>query len=262
MLLDINAHVGHWPFKQLQYNTCESLLNRMSRFGVDASVVTNLNGIFYKNVQASNEELQAEIRSLPSSSRERLIPFAVINPIYSGWKDDLEICFSKMGMKGIHLYPRYHDYKLTDPACIELVNRVRDLGLPVALTIRVVDSRQRSWLDLADEWELNDVMPIVREVPDAKYLILNVANSVELSGPDEQLLRRAELVFDTSGRSLTNLGDLLQRFGTNKFAFGTHTPILDYLTGRLRIESLKPEEADETVQEQLRSGNALRILGR
>ena len=39
MLLDINAYVGHWPFKQLQFNTCEKLLERMNRFGVDISVV-------------------------------------------------------------------------------------------------------------------------------------------------------------------------------------------------------------------------------
>ena len=46
-----------------------------------------------------------------------------------------------------------------------------------------------------------------------------------------------------------------------KFAFGTHSPILDYLTGLLRIESLRPSEADASVIELLRSGNAKRILG-
>jgi hypothetical protein len=29
MLIDINAYVGHWPFMQLKYNTCESLAQRM-----------------------------------------------------------------------------------------------------------------------------------------------------------------------------------------------------------------------------------------
>ena len=45
MLLDINAHVGHWPFKQLQHNTCEKLLRRMDRFGVAASVVARKRGL-------------------------------------------------------------------------------------------------------------------------------------------------------------------------------------------------------------------------
>ncbi|MBP1595813.1 MAG: amidohydrolase 2 [Acidobacteria bacterium] len=38
MLLDINAYIGHWPFKRLRYNTCASLLERMNEFGVDVSV--------------------------------------------------------------------------------------------------------------------------------------------------------------------------------------------------------------------------------
>ena len=48
MLLDINSYVGHWPFKQLKYNSCASRLERMNRFGVEASVISNLNGIFTK----------------------------------------------------------------------------------------------------------------------------------------------------------------------------------------------------------------------
>ena len=49
MVVDINTYVGHWPFKQLQYNTCSLLVDRMDCFGVDMSVVSNINGIFYKN---------------------------------------------------------------------------------------------------------------------------------------------------------------------------------------------------------------------
>ena len=90
MLIDINAYVGHWPFQQLQYNTCEALFERMNKFGVDVSVISNLNGIFYKNTQSANEELYNEIRSNRSVCRDRFIPFAVINPVYAGWREDLE----------------------------------------------------------------------------------------------------------------------------------------------------------------------------
>ncbi len=147
MLLDINSYVGHWPFKQLKYNTCASSLERMNRFGVDVSVISNLNGIFYKNTQSANEELYDELKSDKRFS-DRFIPFAVINPIYAGWKEDLETCVTKMGMKGLRVYPQYHDYDITDPSFIELVKLARDRGLPVAIDIRMVDSRQRSWMDI------------------------------------------------------------------------------------------------------------------
>lgn len=267
MLIDINAYVGHWPFKQLKYNTCDTLLERMNKFGVDVSVISNLNGIFYKNTQPANDELYAEIKS-DRRFRDHFIPFAVINPIYAGWRNDLEICISKMGFKGIRLYPKYHDYELTDPSLIELVKWARDHGLPVAFTLRMVDSRQRSWMDIdyvvgtkKKEWALKDIVPIVKEVPDAKYLILNVANSTQLSDEETQLFKKADIVLDTSGRMISNLSELLHQYGKDKFAFGTHAPILDYLTGLLRIESLREAEANEETKKLLRSGNAKRILG-
>ena len=256
MLYDINAYTGNWPFKKLKYNTCETLLERMNEFGVDVSVIANLSGIFYKNTQSANQELYEEI----SSSRkygDRFIPFAVINPIYAGWQDDLEICITKYGMKGVRLYPKYHDYELTNPALIELVKRVRDKGLPVAFTLRMVDFRQRSWMDIENEWSLKDIMPIIKAVPDAKYMILNVANSTYLDDEDTALLKRADVLLDTSGRALVNLDELLEKYGREKFAFGTHSPIQDYLTGLLRIEVLEEEQARK---ELLRSGNAKRFM--
>jgi uncharacterized protein len=260
MLLDINASVGHWPFQHYNFNTCRTLIERMDNFGVDIAVIGNLNGIFYKNTQSANEELYDEINSDPGF-RKRFIPFGVINPIYAGWKYDLEVCAGKFGMKGIRIYPLYHDYYLTDPSCIELVKTARDKDLVVALTCRMVDSRPRSWMDINTEWSLKDIMPVIRAVPDARYMILNVANSLELDPADSDLLRKASVLIDTSGRALSDPADTFKKFGFEKFAFGTHSPILDCTTGRLRIESLRPAEADESTKEMLRSGNAKRFLG-
>jgi hypothetical protein len=142
----------------------------------------------------------------------------------------------------------------------------------------MVDSRQRSWMDIPvfdynaavktdiifKEWKLQNIIPLVREVPDAKYIIVNLANSLELSKEDTELIKRTNVVFDTSGRAIMGddmLSILLGRFGSEKFAFGSHSPILDYLTGLLRIESMNGSEADEGKKELLRSGNARRIIG-
>ncbi|OFX86924.1 MAG: amidohydrolase [Bacteroidetes bacterium GWC2_40_22] len=260
MLIDINAHVGHWPFKQLKYNTCALLLERMNKYGVDISVVSNLNGVFYKDTQSANEELFEELKSKKKFTN-RFLPFAVINPTYGGWQNDFEICTGKFGMKGVCLYPLYHDYEITDPCCIELVKRARDKSIIVTFTHRIVDARQRSWMDISKEWTMKDIMPIIREVKDAKYFIVNAANSMNVDGTDDELLKNTDLLIDTSGRSLTNPGEMIKKLGKEKFAFGTHSPVLDYLTGLLRIESLRPDEADKATKELIRSGNAKKMLG-
>ena len=65
---------------------------------------------FIKDTQAANEELHEELMSNRRFNK-RMIPFAIINPIYGGWKNDLDTCVTKMGVKGIRLYPLYHDYE-------------------------------------------------------------------------------------------------------------------------------------------------------
>jgi predicted TIM-barrel fold metal-dependent hydrolase len=260
MLIDCNASIGHWPFRQFEFNTLDALLGRMKEFGTDRSVISNLNGIFYKNTQAANEELLDAIRN-KRVYHDRFIPFAIINPIYGGWRDDFDTCSSNNSIKGIRLYPQYHNYDITAPSCVELVKMCRDKGLPVAFTLRMVDRRDSSWMDLEKEWSLINIVPIVRAVPDAKYLILNVANSTVLDEKDTALFRKADILMDSSGRNMIDWADLFKRFGTDKFCFGTHSPILDYCTGLLRIESLRESEADEKTKDLLRAGNIRRMLG-
>lgn len=259
MLIDSNAYVGHWPFRQLKDNTCKGLLERMKNYDIDVSVVSNLNGVFYKNTQHANEELYDEIKSSKQFG-DRFVPFAVINPIYNGWKDDLEICSTRLGMKGIRLHPIYHGYELNNPFCIELVKMARDKGMVVALSLRMVDARPSSWLDVEKEWSLKDILPILKAVPDAKYLILNVANSTALNADEQAVFKNLDFVMDTSGRNMADLGNLLVRFGKEKFAFGTHSPIFDYRTGLLRVESLRDHEADVKTKDLLRSENIKRLL--
>lgn len=261
MLLDINSYIGHWPFIQRTHNTLEGRLERMDRFGIDVAVVSSLNGVFYKNPQSANEELHEAIRSKRAHA-DRFVPFAVINPIYASWKTHFNVCLQRMGMKGIRIYPKYHGYDLTDPTCIELVKRSRDAGLPVAVSLRMVDSRPSSWLDLSrkTEWALKDALPVIRAVPDAKFIIVNVSNSTALADEDAALLKKTDFVMDTSGRNILDLGGLIRTYGKDKFGFGTHAPMLDEVTGLLRIESLRDDEADAVAKEDLRSGNARRIL--
>ena len=93
MLIDSNAYIGHWPFRRFEYDTLDALSGRMKEFGTDRSVVSNLNGIFYKNTQNANEELLEAIHS-KRAYHDKFIPFAVINPIYGGWRDDFKVCSS------------------------------------------------------------------------------------------------------------------------------------------------------------------------
>ena len=259
MYIDINTSVGHWPFQQLRYNTCNKLLDRMNEFGVDMSVVSSLNAIFYKNTQSGNEELMGEIKSNKKFA-SRFIPFAVLNPVYANWQADMKACIT-MGMKGVKLFPNYHDYDVTEQPVLDLVKMARDNGLIVALTVKMVDGRARSWMDVPVEPPLKSFFPLMHAVPDAKYMLLNISTGFSPEAKDIALLKNNNFLIDTSGRNLQKMKPLFDTYGAERFAFGTHSPIFDYLTSMLRVETLRPNEASEADKELLRSGNAKRFLG-
>ena len=266
MLIDISANIGHWPFHQLHYNTCKGMQGRMDQFGVDKAIISNLNGIFYKNTQSANEELISEIEA-QKIFKTRFIPFAILNPIYAGWKDDYNTCIHKMKMRGIRLYPGYHDYGISDTACMELLELAAKDKVPVAFTIRIVDSRERSWLDIdyvagtsKPEWNLKNYLPALRQVPQGKYMFLNLANKATFSDEEKRVFDKASFLIDTSGRSITDMGEAIQNFGIQKIAFGTHAPLLDYATSLLRIESLKSNETNSTGIDAIRYKNVLSML--
>src|SRR5690606_38257892 len=115
----------HFAFRPLRHNTAAALLRLMDAKGIDRAVVSSASAITYRNAQAGNEEVAAEV----GPHRDRLIPFAVINPAYAGWRDDLEACHEGMGMRGLRLYPAWHNYRLSDPCCLELVRAATERGL-------------------------------------------------------------------------------------------------------------------------------------
>ena len=169
MIIDVNAYLGHFAFRRLRHNTAESLLKLMDARKIDRAVVSSASAITYRNAQSGNEEVDAEVKA----HRDRLIPFAVINPTYAGWEDDLKTCHERLGMRGLRLYPGWHNYRLSDPRCLDLVRAAAARGLVVSIPIRVEDHRQRSWLVDVPDVSLDDVAAIVRACPEARFLLLN-----------------------------------------------------------------------------------------
>jgi len=262
MRIDVNAYVGHWPFRQLRGANCRDLVTRLDRFGIDQAWVGNLNGIFYKNCQIANEELAEAAASFP----KRLLPWATLNPTYPDWEHDLDVCVNQLGTKGLRLYPQYHGYETGDADCMAIVEAARERGLPVAFTVRMVDERQQSWLDPAKRLEMERIAAVVEKAPDAKYLVLHAYLSGLASEAARATMKKADVLFDTVYGSGVPVGfinayplkDAVGAFGADKFAFGTATPFRDYESHILRIETFK--EADAQVKAAIYGGNAERFL--
>jgi len=263
MLIDINSYIGHWPFRKLRHNTLAGQVARMDRFSVDKAIVSNINGIFYKAPDIANRELHEAIQS-HRAFRDRFIPFAVLNPAVPWWQRSLEEAHEQYGMKGVRLYPLYHKYGLTERRSLEMVRAIRDRGMAIAIPQRMIDLRMRSWLDADEELNYDDIADLVRQVPDAKYMMLDTR--FRASERAEQTLKEADILFDTTrasgtpieGLNGTSFQYLHGTYGADKIAFGTGSPFLDYCSPFIRMETY--EEADQRTKNLFWSGNVRRML--
>lgn len=256
-MIDVNAYLGHFAFRRLRHNTALELLKLMDSKGIRQAVVASAAAIAYRNPQPGNDDLAAET----GPHRARLIPFATINPVYAGWRDDLKACHETHGMKGLRLHPHWHRYKLSDPACIELVEAAAGRGMIVSIPVRVEDPRQRSWLADIQDVPLSEIEGLVRAVPKARFLILSGGGFARtaLGRRDSGLPSNYWIEICRVSSVMGNeMGQLVTNLGADRLVFGTGIPFHYADPAMLNVEVL---DAPEDVKARIRRGNAAALLG-
>ncbi len=256
MIVDVNAYLGHFAFRRLRHNTASSLLALMDSKRIDKAVVSSASAITYRNAQAGNEEVAEEVRG----HNDRLIPFAVINPFYAGWQDDLKICHEKFGMTGLRLYPKWHNYQLSSPCFRELVNAATERGMIISIPIRVEDNRQRSWLLNVPDIPLEEIIEMVKAHPKGRFILLKGIGYTGclLGRKDNGLPSNYVIELSRLSAVLANeLGQLITNLGAERVMFGTGMPFNYPDPALVKLEVLDANEADK---EKIRSQNAMTWL--
>lgn len=256
MIIDVNAYLGPFAFRSLRHNTASGLLALMDRAGIGRAVVSSAAAITYRNPQPGNEEVAAQIRS----HQNRLTGFAVLNPAYAGWRDDLTVCHRQFGMRGIRLYPRWHNYRLTDPACQELVHAATDLRMAISIPLRVEDRRQGSWLVDIPDVDRDEIARLVAACPLARFILVNGSGFVASPLGRKNNGLPANYVIDTSllTAELSNeIGQLIDNLGEERVVFGTGIPFHYPGPAFAKLEVL---DKSDGVKDRIRWQNAASFL--
>lgn len=243
MIIDVNAYIGPFAFRRLRHNTAASLLKLMDARRIDRAVVSSAAAITYRNTQPANIDLAAECRD----HGDRLIPFAVINPAYAGWHDDLKACRDK-GMTGVRLYPAWHNYELSDRCCRELIDAATELGMAISLPFRVEDPRQRSWLVDVPDLAPADVAELVRSCPRARFFLLNGLSYVRspLGRGGSGLPANYVIEISRLDPLLANeIGQLITNLGADRVVFGSGMPFSEPGTALLKLDVVDASNEDK-----------------
>jgi len=256
MIIDVNTYIGHWPFRQVLDSTPEGLINLMDKSGIDMACVSNLNAIFYRNVQDGNEELAYQIGA-DKEFKDRLIPFAIINPLYPGWKKDFIHCIDDLGMKGLELYPTYHQYNLTHENAVELLNMAAERGIPVHLPCAIENIRQRHWMDTKEDITAESVAQVLSLCPNTDFIITNGPTST-IAGKLATLSknRQGKVLYDFCRIDLLyfNFDNFVKSVGADNVVFGSVMPLqyVDTQFAKLHFSKISNEDKEKIMYKNLK----------
>jgi predicted TIM-barrel fold metal-dependent hydrolase len=242
MLIDINAHLGAYPFRQIRHKTVEGLLGLMRRSGIDHAVVSANTSLLYRDVHRGNDE----VRQALGAAGGKLSGIATINPRYSSWKRDMAEAVEQWGFKAVRLLPQYHDYDLADADGQAALEAIAELGVPVAFHERVEDHRQMHPWDRARPMSFAAVGKALAKFTDMKVLWLNGlginADLVRDAGLEGRILIDINRFDVTLMQTLEKFIDAL---GADSFAFGTHMPMSYVGPALVRMEVLRLSDDDK-----------------
>lgn len=256
MVIDVNTYIGHWPFRQVKGGTAAELVKKLDEAGIDRAVVSTINAIFYKDSQQGNTELAEEIKPYG----DRFIPFAVINPMYPGWEKDFDDCIHGLGMRGIELYPYYHNYRLTDGNAVKLINMAAAEKVPVHLPCAIENIRQRHMMDTIKNLSIEEVEQVCARCPQADFIISNgdthdIAQKLKKVSQE----RQGRIYYDFARVELFegNLKKLIDNAGIDRVVLGTVLPFQysDTQFVKVHYAKLSPED-----KEKILSGNLSELL--
>jgi hypothetical protein len=223
MLFDINAYLGAFALRELRHNDVAGLSAFMERKGIRRALVSAAEAITWKDCHSANRLLSERLAGTDGN----IVPCAVINPGYAGWRRDLEEASCGMGMRAVKLYPHWHGYSLGDGCADEVVRAATDLGLPVLIPVRAVDRRQLGWLFDVPDVPLADIAALAGRHPDARFVVLNGLGFTgsPLAAPEGE--RPSNCWIEISRLPLfisRELPVLLEVLGASRLLFGTGMP--------------------------------------
>ena len=251
---DVSTFIGEYPYRGLNNTTPEWLLTQMDQCGIDNAWVGHLPSILFKDPEPGNRNLIAALK--PFS--DRLLPVPTVSPMLPRWEDDLNRSI-ELGAPAIRVYPMHLGIDPSGGEMRVLAAAAGAAGLPVLLTCKLEDGRQRHPSDMAGELPAGAIRTLVRSDPEIHLLVVHADRSfIEEVHFGLTPGEAARLLWDISwiwGEPSGDLQHLLKAIGTDRFTFGTGMPlrIPDAVLAKLELLDLSDSDRDLLTGSNLRA---------
>jgi len=224
VITDVATFVGGYPFRHLNDPSAAALVRQLDRLAIERAWVGHLPSVWHRDPGPAFRELDAAL----SPHRGRLLPVPTVHPGLPDWERELNEAVA-LGCPAIRVFPMQQGL---DPAGGEmrvLTAGAAALRLPVVLTVRFEDLRQRHPLDGAPDLPPAAVRALARSDPQARILVTHADRGfIEEVHFGLAPAEAERLLWDISwvwGPPEDHLALLLRTVGPERFTLGTGMPL-------------------------------------
>jgi hypothetical protein len=236
-MIDCAAYIGGYPFRQLPHPDPEVLARVLQREGLTGAWVGYLPAPWQRDPVTANEALFAALEP----HRATLHPAPVVRPDWPRWERTLRDLVEQ-GAPAIRAYPMHWGMGTNDTRMHSLALACGELRVPLVLTVRFEDLRQRSALDVAGDLTGAHIRALARAHERVRLVVTGAGKDLleEVHWgltPDEQ--RRVFWDFAwVWGPPEDHFAHLIRTVGAERFVYGTHWPLRLTQNSRANLDLL------------------------
>lgn len=244
MTTDVSALIGPYPFRHLPHPDAATLVRVIEREGIDKAWVGYLPGAFHRDPGPGNEQLFRELESFS----DRLLPAPAVRPDWPGWQRELSRAVDR-GAAAIRAWPMQWSLGAGSHPQVELALACAEVSLPLVLTVRFEDGRQRHPMDVSGDLTAAHVRELARAGTGSRIVVSGAGRAmIEEVHWGLTPAERAFTWFDTSwiwGPPEDDFAHLLRTIGAARFVYGTGWPMRLAQVTRANL-ALLPDDLRDT----------------
>jgi predicted TIM-barrel fold metal-dependent hydrolase len=240
-MIDCATFIGPYPFRHLPHPEPEVLVRVLAREGLSGAWVGYLPSAWHRDPAPGNDALFAAL-----APHRVLRPAPVVRPDWPAWERSLRDLVEQ-GAACVRAYPMQWGMGPHDPQLRALALACGELGVPLVLTVRFEDLRQRHPLDVAGDLTAAHVRALAR-AGNVRLVVTGAGRELLEEThwgltPEEQ--RRVSWDFAWIwGPPEDQLAHLLRTVGASRFVYGTHWPLRLTQNPRANLDLLPTELRD------------------
>lgn len=242
-VLDCATFIGPYPFRQLPHPDPEVLVRVLARERLSGAWVGYLPAAWHRDPAPGNEALFEALA--PHQTVLHAAP--VVRPDWPQWERTLRD-LAERGAAAIRAYPMHWGMGAHDRLLRALAQACGEIGIPLLLTVRFEDLRQRHPLDVAGDLTAAHVRAVARTSTRIRIVVTGAGRELLEEThwgltPDEQ--RRVHWDFAWIwGPPEDHFAHLLATIGAERFVYGTHWPLRLAQNARANLDLLPPDLRD------------------